>query len=165
MYVEQLSERLNLSSATISSHMKKLEEIGAVQSRKEQYYSVYSLCPDIFSHKIIDLIQSEEDDPASDEREANYRKKILSTFMSNGKIVKMPSQLKKKLILIEEICRSFEIGVPYSEKEVNLKIADYYEDFCMVRRFFVDYGLFTRKHEVYYTQCDKIFTLQMPHAH
>lgn len=164
MYVEQLAERLNLSSATISSHLKKLEEIGAVQSRREQYYSVYSLCPNIFSSNIIDLIKNEDCDPA-DEREAVYRNKILSAFMLNGKITKMPAQLKKKLILIEEICRSFEMGIPYTEKEVNQKIADFYDDFCMVRRYFIDYGLFTREHDIYYKKSDKIPTLQMPHAH
>jgi len=165
MYVEQLAERLNLSSATISSHMKKLEEIGAVKSRKEQYYSVYSLCPEIFSHSIMDLLRNEGDDPDGDEREAIYRKKVLTTFMPNGKITKMPAQLKKKLILIEEICRSFNMDVPYSEREMNLNIADFYDDFCMVRRFFVDYGLFSRDKDVYYKKRERIATLQMPHAH
>jgi len=165
MYVEQLAERLNLSSATISSHMKKLEDVGAVQSRREQYYTIYTLCPDVFLPRIIDLIQKEGDDDLGDEREEIYRKKILFTFMSSGKITKMPSQLKKKLVLIEEICRSFDMGKSYTEKEMNLKIADYYDDFCMVRRFFVDYGLFTRENDVYVKRCDRISTLQMPFAH
>jgi len=165
MYVERLAERLNLSPATISSHLKKLEEIGAVQSRREQYYIVYSLCPDIFSPRIIDLIQQESSDTSGDEREEAYRQKILSTFMPNGKIARMPAQLKKKLILVEEICRAFEIGKPYTEKEMNIIIADYYDDFCMVRRFFVDYGLFTRDNSVYFKQHEKISSLQMPTAH
>ena len=91
-----------------------------------------------------------------DEREEAYRRKILSTFIVNGKIEKMPAQLKKKLVLIEEICGSFETGKPYTEKEVNLTIADIYEDFCMVRRFFVDYGLFTRENGIYTKLKDKI---------
>ena len=165
MYVEQLAERLNLSPATISSHLKKIEEIGAVKSRKEQYYTIYSLCPDVFSSRIIDLIQVESNDASGDEREEAYRQNIMSTFMLDGKITKMPAQLKKKLILIEEICRAFEMGKPYSEKEMNLIIADYYDDFCMVRRFFVDYGLFTRDSGVYYKQQEKILSLQMPVAY
>jgi len=165
MYVEQLAERLNLSAATISSHLKKLEEIGAVKSRREQYYIVYSLCPDIFSPRIIDLIQQDGRDTSGDEREEAYRQKILSTFMSDGKIARMPAQLKKKLILVEEICRAFEIGKPYTEREMNIIIADHYDDFCMVRRFFVDYGLFTRDNGVYFKQHEKISSLQMPTAH
>jgi biotin operon repressor len=165
MYVERLAERLNLSAATISSHLKKLEEIGAVQSRKEQYYTVYALCPDIFSSRIIDLIQSNGSDASEDERDEAYRKKILTTFMKDGKIIKMPAQLKKKLFLIEEIGHAFEMGKPYTEKEINLTIADYYDDFCMIRRYFVDYGLFTRENGVYYKQHDKILSLRMPSAH
>ena len=156
MYVEQLAERLKLSSATISNHLKRLEDIGAVQSRREQYYTVYSLCPDVFSHRIIDLINKESNDPLSDEREEAYRKKILSTFTVDGRITKMPAQLKKKLVLVEEISRSFDTGKSYTEREVNLKIADYYDDYCMVRRFFVDFGLFRRENGVYFKQRDKI---------
>ena len=37
MYVERLAERLALTPATISFHLRKLEEAGAVSSRKEQY--------------------------------------------------------------------------------------------------------------------------------
>ena len=164
MYVERLAERLNLSAATISNHLKKLEKIGAVQSRKEQYYTVYTLCADVFSSRIIDLIQNSGSDNSEDKRDEAYRQKILSTFMTKGKIIKMPAQLKKKLILIEEICRAFEIGKPYTEREMNIIIADYYDDFCMVRRFFVDYGLFTRDNGIYYKQHEKIMNLQMPFA-
>jgi len=165
MYVEQLAERLGLSSATVSSHLKKLEDVGVVQSRKEQYYSVYSLCSGMLSHNILDLIRRGEHDVVGDARELDYRKKILSTFMRDGRITKMPAQLKKKLILIEEIGRSFEKGVPYSEKEVNHKIIEFYDDFCMVRRFFVDYGLFSREQDVYFKRVDRIAALQMPYAH
>ncbi|MCL2189609.1 MAG: metalloregulator ArsR/SmtB family transcription factor [Defluviitaleaceae bacterium] len=165
MYVEQLAERLGLSSATISNHLKKLEEIGAVQSKRAQYYTMYALCGDVFAPRIIDLIRQEDADPSADAREAEYRQKILVTFIRDGKIERMPAQLKKKIILVEEIACVFEAGTPYSEKEMNLKIADFYDDFCMVRRFFVDYGLFTRENNVYIKQGARVPTGQMPFAH
>ena len=37
MYVERLAERLNLTPATISFHLRKLSEIDAVTSYKTQY--------------------------------------------------------------------------------------------------------------------------------
>ena len=43
MYTELLAERLNLTPSTVSFHMKKLEDAGLAVSRKEQYYTVYSL--------------------------------------------------------------------------------------------------------------------------
>ena len=156
MYVERLAERLNLSSATISNHLKKLEEIGAVKSRKEQYYTVYALCPAVFSHRVIDLIQGSNTDTVEDERDEAYRQKIISTFTVNGKITRMPAQLKKKLVLIEVINQAFEMGKPYTEKEMNLEIANFYDDFCMVRRYFVDYGLFRRDNGIYHKQHERI---------
>ena len=46
MYVERLAERLGLTPATISFHLKKLEDAGAVKSYKDQYYTclLYTSC-------------------------------------------------------------------------------------------------------------------------
>ena len=57
MYVERLAERLGLTPATISFHLKKLEDVKAVTSYKEQYYTMYSLCKDVFMTNIIDIIK------------------------------------------------------------------------------------------------------------
>lgn len=150
MYVERLSERLSLAPATVSFHLKKLEEIGAVKSRKEQYYTVYSLCPEVFSVRIIDLLKDGiSNDNIQDERDEAYRQKVLSSFMEYGKLKTMPAQLKKKNIILEEICKAFEADRTYIEKEVNLIIADFYEDFCTIRRDMVGAGLLSRQNGIY----------------
>ena len=61
MYVERLAERLGLTPATISFHLKKLEDVKAVTSYKEQYYTMYSLCKDVFMTNIIDIINEESE--------------------------------------------------------------------------------------------------------
>jgi len=150
MYVERLAERLGLSPPTVSFHLKKLEEVGAVKSRKEQYYVIYSLCRDVFSFTILDFILSDTaDDPIQEERDNIYRQKVISTFFEYGKLKTIPAQLKKKIIVFEEICKAFEPGKAYTEKEVNLMIADYHDDFCTLRRGMVDAGLLTRQNGIY----------------
>jgi len=150
MYVERLAERLNLSAATVSFHLKKLEEVNAVVSRKEQYYTVYSLRAGAFSARIIDLIQSGGDEAAElDTRDEQYRQKVLASFFEYGKLKSIPTQLKKRNIILEEIGKSFEAGRSYTEKEVNLVIADFHDDFCTIRRDMVGAGLFTRKDGIY----------------
>ena len=57
MYVELLAQRLNLAPSTISFHLKKLEDAGAVTSRKEQYYNIYSINEEIFKSSILDIIK------------------------------------------------------------------------------------------------------------
>ena len=81
MYVERLAKRLNLTPATISFHLKKLEEAGVVTSRKEQYYTMYSICRQIFETKIIDILREEStEDKLQRERDELYRKKVIESF-------------------------------------------------------------------------------------
>jgi DNA-binding transcriptional ArsR family regulator len=150
MYVELLSERLDLTPSTISFHLKKLEEVKLVHSIKEQYYVVYHLNNDILSHKLIDLvnvIETEKDLQA--EREDNYRKSVISAFFEYGKLKSIPVQQKKRSIVLEEIAKLFERGKNYPEREVNIIIADIYDDFCAVRREMVDAKIFERENNVY----------------
>lgn len=47
MYVERLAQRIGITPATVSFHLKKLEDVGAVRSRRDQYYTMYSINPDV----------------------------------------------------------------------------------------------------------------------
>ena len=135
MYVERLAERLGLTPATVSFHLKKLVDVGAVTSRKEQYYTVYSINHDAFNVSILDILkeQSEEID-IQKERDAAYRKKVIDSFFEYGKLKSIPAQQKKERIVLEEIAKAFEFGKVYSEREVNIIIADFHDDFCTIRR-------------------------------
>lgn len=53
------NEELNLTPATISFHLKKLVDAGAVKSRKEQYYTIYSINNDVFNISILDILREE----------------------------------------------------------------------------------------------------------
>ncbi len=63
MYVELIAERMQLTPATVSFHMKKLMAAGLVDSRREQYYTVYSLRRDMFNMTLgeLTLPQGESD--------------------------------------------------------------------------------------------------------
>lgn len=150
MYVERLAERLDLTPATISFHLKKLEEAGAVTSYKDQYYTMYSLCKDVFMTNILDIIKEEaEDAKEQEEREENYRKRVINAFFQYGKLKSIPAQRKKERIILEEIAKAFEKGKVYSEREVNIIIADFHDDFCTIRRDMISVGLLERKDNQY----------------
>ena len=146
MYVERLAERLNLTPATISFHLKKLEDAKAVTSYKEQYYTMYSIRQEIFMTKIIDIIREESDEADEQKaREEAYRKKVLSAFFEYGRLKAIPAQRKKELICLEEISKSFEIGKEYDEKEVNEKIENFFDDYCTIRRDMISEGIMKRE--------------------
>ena len=151
MYVELLAERLNLTAPTISFHLKKLLEAGAVSSYKNQYYTMYSLNKELFSVRLMDILQEKSAEAEmQQERERQYRQKVIDAFFEYGKLKAIPAQRKKRRIVLEEIVQKFEMGRKYDEKEVNLIIADFYDDFCTLRREMIAEGLMEREHQVYW---------------
>ena len=150
MYVERLSERLSLTPATISFHLKKLVDVGAVKSRKEQYYTIYSINNDVFNISILDILKEEsEEKDLQAERDEAYRKKVINSFFEYGKLKSIPTQRKKERIVLEEIAKAFEDGKTYSEREVNIIIADFNDDFCTIRRDLVAEKLLIRDNNQY----------------
>lgn len=150
MYVERLAERLGITAATVSFHLKKLEDVGAVKSRKDQYYNMYSINHDIFNVSILDILKEESDEIAlQKERDENYRKKVIDSFFEYGKLKSIPSQRKKERIVLEEIAKSFEPGREYTEREINIIIADFNDDFCTIRRDMISEGIITRENMIY----------------
>lgn len=135
MYVERLAERLGLTASTISFHLKKLSDAGAVTAYKNQYYTMYSLNKEIFRTSILELLQQESDDAQKQaQRDADYRQKVIDAFFEYGKLKSIPAQRKKERIVLEVIVEAFDFDRIYSEREVNIMIADFYDDFCTIRR-------------------------------
>lgn len=150
MWVERLAERLNLTPATISFHLKKLMDAKAVTYYKEQYYTVYSLKQDVFMTNIIDIIKEESDEASKQkERDEAYREKVVNTFFQYGRLKSIPAQRKKELVCLEEISKKFEIGVNYDEKNVNKIIEEIFDDYCTLRRDMISAGIMSREGTTY----------------
>ena len=151
MYVERLAERLGITAPTVSFHLKKLTDAGAVSSYKSQYYMMYSLKKEIFETSILDILREESNETAAQaQRDAEYRQKVINALFEYGKLKSIPAQRKKERIILEEIVRSFEFDRIYSEREVNIIIADYYDDFCTIRRDMVSEKLLDRNANGYW---------------
>ena len=150
-YGELLAERLGLSASTLSFHMKKLEEAGLVSSRKEQYYTVYALRESAVAMRIADLIRddSPEAEDAAREREEAYRRKVLESFFDGDRLVSIPVQRKKKLIVLQKIAGSIAPGVVYDEAAVSEIIGRFHPDYCTLRRDMVSEGILTRENGKY----------------
>ena len=149
-YGELLASRLGLSASTLSFHMKKLEEAGLVTSRKEQYYTVYALSPEVEGLSLADLMfcGPPEDDEAL-RREEEYRRKVLEAFFDGDRLRSIPVQRKKKLIVLRKIAEKFTPGQVYTESELSGIIAEIHPDYCTIRRDMVSEGILTRENGEY----------------
>lgn len=156
MYVERLSERLGLTPPTISFHLKKLLDAGAVRSYKTQYYTMYALQEEVFRTSMLDLLLDESDDAELQaQRDAAYRQKVINAFFEYGKLKSIPTQKKKARIILEELLKAFEPGRTYTEREVNIILADYHDDFCTLRRDMISEKLMAREQQIYWVITDQ----------
>ncbi len=70
---------------------------------------------------------------------------VIGRFMKDGRFETLPVQLKRRKYILEYILRQFELNRIYSEKEVNEIISRFHDDYCRVRREFIDEKMMNRK--------------------
>ena len=150
-YVELLADMLERSPSTVSFHLKKLEEAGLVSMHKEQYYTVATLRTELLTQTLGSVLCPEGlNTDTQAQREQLYREKVLENLFEYGKLKTIPVQRKKRRIILEKIAESFEPGRVYPEREVNLIIADFHDDFCTLRRELIAEGIMERDHNEYW---------------
>ena len=103
-YVEELAAALALSAPTVSHHLKKLEAAGVVSRRKDQYYVVYSVRREVLERTLVEVVaEGTETVGAEQQRLDAYRRRILETFIVDGRVRRMPAQRKKRLVVPKEL--------------------------------------------------------------
>lgn len=149
-HTEELAAILDLKPATISHHLSLLSEAGLLNSRKDQYYQIYQLVEAPLQKTIAEMVQVPQPGLKANVEVDAYRQKVLKTFFRHGRLVQIPAQQKKKLIILEEIVKVFIPGEKYDEWDVNKMLVDFNEDVASLRRYLVEFGLMDRDHDVYW---------------
>lgn len=152
-YMEEIAKRHALAPSTVSFHLRKLEQAGLVSSTKEQYYVVIRANETIFSTTLREIVSAfPAGKELQNERMDEYRRKVLEVFFRHGICEKLPSQYKKRLIVLEQFVLRFEPGRKYTEPEVTGLIRPLFDDYCTVRRLLVDEGLIRREESMYWRE-------------
>jgi hypothetical protein len=146
---EELATILHLKPATISHHLSKLSDAGLLESKKDQYYQTYFLLADALNHTIAEMVHLPQRGLKAEVEEDAYRKKVLHTFFSRGRLKQIPTQVKKQQIVMEKIVEDFEPDRTYSEREVNHILLDFNEDVATLRRSLISFKLMEREAGIY----------------
>ncbi|MFH1331138.1 MAG: DUF2087 domain-containing protein, partial [Actinomycetota bacterium] len=85
------------------------------------------------------------DGPWSEEEAA-----VLSRFFSGTRLAQIPTSRGKRRIVLERLATEFDPGLRYPEKEVNLMLEAFHEDYTSLRRYLVDEGFLSREGGVYW---------------
>jgi len=75
---------------------------------------------------------------------------VLRTFMPSGRIEQIPAARSKRLVVLDHVCRVFEPGVRYPEREVSALLKAFHPDYAALRRYLVDEGFLTREGGTYW---------------
>ena len=69
---------------------------------------------------------------------------VLGRFMPAGRIAQMPAKRSRRLLVLDHVARAFEPGRRYPEREVNVLLRAFYDDYVALRRYLVDEGFLAR---------------------
>ena len=75
---------------------------------------------------------------------------VLRRFLVDGRLVAIPAQRGKRLVVLDYLAALFEPGVRYREAEVNQALRAYHPDFAALRRYLVDEGFMQREQGTYW---------------
>ncbi len=131
--VEEIASAVDLTPATVSHHLALLRAAGLVEAAHEQYYTVYRFR----QQPLLDALRTISEGPAAPELDADlakYDQKVLRDYLVDGKLKTIPTQRKKRDVILRYLVEQFEPGRVYTEKEVNQILVAYHDDVATLRR-------------------------------
>lgn len=76
-------------------------------------------------------------------------REVLSAFFDGTRLLSLPVKQRKKDMVLEEILRRLPLRPAYRESELNRLIEPIFDDYCSVRREWIDRRYMVRDHGVY----------------
>jgi len=160
-----LAEKLSVTPATITHHAAKLREASLINERREKntiYFSLNRHFIQSGAEATLNLIHKNGGaDPLmqpTDKRQKMQDSVLRSFFTAEGQLKQIPSQLKKKLIVLHHLAMQLEKGRKYTEKELNVFIQQFHPDFATLRREFIMHQFMFRDTEVYELNPEEMWT-------
>lgn len=153
LHGQAIANKLGLSPPTITHHIKKLRDVGIIQQRRDKntIYFELDLKRLTFHAEAILKIGIEDEQTSLEMSVSDSDKlKIVRNFITpDGKLIQLPSQRKKKMVILAFMIRGLEHGKRYKEQEMNDFIKRYFDDFATIRREWIMGHFMYREKNIY----------------
>ncbi|MBE0335331.1 DUF2087 domain-containing protein [Paenibacillus sp. 23TSA30-6] len=154
MHGQALAEKLNLSQPTVTHHASKLRVAGLIKERRDKNTVYFTLNPELIRQHAEATVRfifekGEGEEEMSEVNETLEATVLRNFFSKDGKLRQIPSQYKKKLIVLQMLAEKLEPGRVYPERELNEWIKQYHEDFATIRRELIMHQFMYREREMY----------------
>lgn len=148
--VGELADLLDLKEPTVSHHLSELKGIGLVDVRAEGTMRIYQLNTRALETMSKDIFEKPNLAAMVKSKELTDEERVLRTWVKDGRIVDIPSQEKKKKILIRWLAGQIDPDRRWTEKEFSEWLKQYNEDYAFLRRYLVDSHYMARENGIYW---------------
>jgi hypothetical protein len=141
-----LAEALGLPLKRVRSHLNRLTATGVARVTESRTYRLDAETLRWAAEQVGPPREAGMALGAATEDEET----VLRTFFRNGRLTEIPTKRAKRLIVLERIALEFEPGRRFEEKEVNVIVGRFFNDYAAIRRYLVDERFLDRDHGVYW---------------
>lgn len=150
---KEIAQSLGIANSTIRNYRYKLRE---KEKQSKLFLATMNLLSKSTQKKINMLGEDVLCDPHKSATTLDDRfnitkeekdKVIEIYFDEKGALRSYPSKEKKKIIILGEIIKNFNIDKKYNEKEINRVLKRIFEDYVTVRRALIQYGFLDRSRD------------------
>ena len=69
---------------------------------------------------------------------------VQDRWFRDGRLVGIPARRGRRVPILDRLAQEFEVGVRYSEREVNDALRVFHPDVAALRRYLIEEGFMTR---------------------
>ena len=136
--VEEIKSATGLGTRSVVTSLGRLRGAGLVVDDEGDHFW---LVEEVFRQAAIGARNHPPDEHA-DAPAATAR--VLRSFVRDGRLLSIPMQRAKRLIVLDLVAQDFEPGRRYKERTVNAVLRRWHDDTAALRRYLVDEGFFER---------------------
>jgi hypothetical protein len=142
-----IAARADLPVRDVLRVLTRLESAGLASVEGQDW----SLHVDILRDVVTSNRWPVQPSPATDEVATSAKSAaVLRAFVRDGKLLQIPAQHSKRLVVLDYLAREFEPGVRYPEPEVNEKLSAHHPDYAALRRYLVEEDFLAREGGIYW---------------
>jgi hypothetical protein len=140
-----LIARLGLGDAP--DHWKNLANDLVAGYGSSSWLALCALRLNVTRGKPLHLDQSYD---AGKQTSGDFERRVLHTFIENGRLKKIPQMRKKRLVILQWLVQQLTLKQRYQEKEINTFLLQFHEDYATLRREFIAAKLMWREEGFYW---------------
>jgi hypothetical protein len=146
--IGDISQRTQLPARDVLRVLTRLESAGLASAAGPNWTLHVDALRDVVTGHRWPPVQHTSSGEITDESPTHAA--VLRAFFRDGRLVRVPAQRTKRLVVLDMLARDFDPGVRYPEVEVNEKLLAYHPDYAALRRYLVEEDFLARENGVYW---------------